>query len=104
MHFLRHLICKKPYKYLRRNCAIFITDKTSREHTCADIFRTSEFVSAQRGRYIITLSPKHKASRLGNTNAAGIENKKKYIIKSMAMRFVPKLSKTLNHLPKSQVT
>lgn len=46
--------------------------------TCADIFLTSEFVSAQRGRYIITLSPKHKASRLGNTNAAGRRKEKIY--------------------------
>lgn len=50
---------------------LIIFQKTTQVLTCADIFRTSEFVSAQRGRYIITLSPKHKASRFGNTNAAG---------------------------------
>jgi len=32
-------------------------------------------VSAQRGRYLMTLSPKQRASRLGNTNAAGSTTK-----------------------------
>lgn len=38
--------------------------------TCDDNFLTSALVSAQRGRYTMTLSPRHKASRLGSTKAA----------------------------------
>lgn len=38
--------------------------------TCAANFRTSELVSAHRGRYAITLSPRLRESRLGNTKAA----------------------------------
>ena len=38
--------------------------------TWVESFLTSTLVSPQRGRYMMTLSPRDKASRLGNTKAA----------------------------------